>query len=120
MKKRFAEFLAVIIMWLVFYPGAILAGAAIPIVGLFYAMTGNEWARKFCGFKGKSFDQVVNTYYLKGHPKETVSSHCGRWYLSGRPVPTWAKVVKFVTNVAEKQHELKAIEEPFKDQPLEM
>jgi hypothetical protein len=125
--KRFALFFAGLFMLVVFGIGAV---ASLPIFACalaWFLVSGSDEAREFVGFKGKALDQVCNAVYFGGHPKETVSSHAGRFYeakygnrYKGRPasdpdieIPLWAKAVHAVTEIAEKGHVLKAVEEPF-------
>lgn len=116
--KRLALFIAGSLMFIVFGIGTIVALPLIAIALVVYLITGSEWCAEYVGFRGKSLDQVCNAYWCGGHPKETVSSHAGRWIVSGRPLPTWVRVVRVVTDVFEKDHCVKAIEEPFRNLPL--
>lgn len=121
--KRLGKAFAAAIMLVVFGVGSILAMPLVAAAIVVYAMTGSEWCEMYVGFRGKSFDQVVNTYWFNGHPKETVSSHAGRWLLAldageVKAVPLWVSVVDFVTDLAEKNHCRKSVEQAFFGMPL--
>jgi hypothetical protein len=117
--KRLAVSFAAFLMWIVFTIGVLLALPLLPVAICIYAVTGNEGMRDFTYRVGKAIDQVCNAaWFFKGHPKETVSSHCGRIILKyGEDAPIKAKVVFWITNLFKRNHVLDSIEEPFKDLP---
>ncbi|MCC6531516.1 MAG: hypothetical protein IT531_03125 [Burkholderiales bacterium] len=91
----------------------------LPLRVVAYAFVGGDNLRSSIKIPGKALDQLVNATYFGGHPKETISSHAGRW-LTEAPerAPRWAHVIAWLTNIAEKDHVIKAIEAPFKGLPL--
>jgi len=115
---RLGKACAALLMLIVFGAGTVLALPLVLIAIAVYALTGSAWCEEYVGFRGKSFDQVCNAYWCGGHPKETISSHAGRWIASGLPLPLWVRVVRAVTDVFERDHCVKAIEEPFRGLPL--
>ncbi len=120
MKKRLGEAFAALLMWLPFGIGAMVLLVAFPLLILRYIVTGKPEHRDAVKLPGKALDQLCNVTYFGGHPKETISSHAGRWLFEqhGLPVPWWVEVVARITDVFEEQHVIKAIEGPFVGQPL--
>lgn len=120
LKKRLGEAFAALLMWAFFGVAIVIFLAAFPLLVLRYVIVGTPSAREFVKQSGKSLDQVVNCAYFGGHPKETISSHAGRWLFEkhGLEVPWWVEVVARITDVFEEQHVIKAIEAPFLGQPL--
>lgn len=138
LQKRLGEAIAALLMWFVFGIGALILLVALPLLILRYVIVGTDSARSHVKLPGKALDQVVNCAFFGGHPKETLSSHCGRYFEAkyGNPyegiqpsepreriswwedIPWWAHVVRWVTDIAEKDHVLKAIERPFRGMPL--
>lgn len=120
MGKRLGEALAATLMWLTFTAMALpVLLLAFPFWILRYVVTGKPEHRDAIKLPGKALDQLCNCAYFGGHPKETISSHAGRW-LSEAPdrAPWWAKVVARLTDVFEENHVFKAIEQPFLGTPL--
>lgn len=120
MKKRLGEAFAALLMWAFFGAATLLLLVVFPLLIVRYILSGSESARNAVKLPGKALDQVVNTTYFGGHPKETISSHAGRWLFEkhGLPVPWWVNVVARVTDVFERDHVIKAIEAPFLGAPL--
>ena len=118
MSKTIRTSLMGLIFWAVFAPFAILTIALQPLLILIYAFSPSDKIRDWVYRTGKAIDQLDNAALFAGNPKETISSHTGRWYASGREVPLKFKVVHWITNLFEKDHVIKAIEEPFRDAPL--
>lgn len=121
MRKRLGETVAATLMWLVFTLMALpVLLLAFPFWIGRYAVTGRPEHRDAVKRPGKALDQVVNCAYFGGNPKETLSSHAGRWLFEkhGLPVPWWVEVVARITDVFEDQHVIKAIEKPFVGMPL--
>jgi len=116
--RRVGLFLAGLLMFVVFSIGVVLSLPLFAIAIVAFLLTGSDYAAEFVGFRGKSLDQVCNAVYCGGHPKETISSHAGRWIVSGLPLPVWVRVVRAVTDIFERDHCVKAIEEPFRGMPL--
>ena len=121
LKTRGGLCLVALLMWLVFSVATLVAIALIPIRTVGYFVTGRESLREKVKIVGKALDQVMNAQFFNGNPKETVSSHAGRW-LTEDPenAPRWAFQVDWITNKFEKNHVFKAIEEPFKGLPLDV
>ena len=105
------------LFWIAFAPIAIVGILIQPITILIYAF-GNENIRAFIYRTGKALDQFDNALIFGGEPQETISSHCGRWILSGRPLPPKVRFVVMLTNLFEYNHCVSAIEDAFKDAPL--
>ena len=119
-KKRLGEAIAALLMWAFFGAATLFLLVAFPLLIIRYIVTGKPGHRDAVKLPGKALDQVVNCAYFSGHPKETISSHAGRWLFEkhGLPVPWWAEVVARITDVFEEDHVIKAIEAPFLGQPL--
>ena len=120
MKNQLRTALMALIFWLVFGIG-VLATLVGQLFGIaVYALTGNEVVRAWVYRTGKGMDGVNNAAWFGGNAKEVISSHAGRWLrdTSGRPVPWRFRFVILITDLFEKNHTIKAIEEPFKDEPL--
>ena len=121
MKKRLGEAFAATLMWLIFTMMALpVLLLAFPWWIVRYAVTGSADAREAVKQPGKALDQFCNCSYFAGHPKETISSHAGRWLFEkhGLPIPWWADVVARITDEFEPGHVFKAIEAPFLGRPL--
>lgn len=84
----------------------------LPLGVLAYAC-GNENIRDWVYRCGKALDQFDNALVFGGLPQETISSHTGRWVLSGQPIPWKFRFVIALTSVFEREHCLKAVEHPF-------
>lgn len=107
-----------LLFWLVFSPGVVLT-----LVCQFYAIvkylfTGSESARAWVTKTGQGTDALNNAAWFDGDQRETISSHTGRWVESGQPLPLKFRFVRWLTDLFEQDHAVKAIEEPFKNQPL--
>lgn len=120
LKKRLGEAVAVMLMGAFFGFMTLVFLAIMPLLVLRYIVTGTEAARDDVKSPGKALDQLVNAAFFRGHPKETLSSHAGRWiFVRPNDAPWWAHVVEKVTGVFEHDHVLKAIEAPFLNEPLD-
>ena len=117
MKKRLGKALVVLFMWTVFSAGAILVILAQLLLIGFWALTGNEYFYDWVKKTGKGTDAHNNGAWLGGNVKETISSHVGRWVEQGNP-PLWARFINWLTGLVEENHCVKAIEEPFRKEPL--
>lgn len=120
MKRRIGEAVAASLMWLVFtIPMLPVLLFVLPARIAMYVLTGDQRLRERIQLPGKALDQLVNATYFGGHPKETVSSHAGRW-LTEAPdrAPRWVRVIAWLTNLFEQDHVVKAIERPFLGMPL--
>lgn len=126
MKKRFGICVAAIVMLVLFVIVIAVAVLCVPPLMLAYFIGGSEWIYKRVGAFGQGLDQAANVPFMDGHPKETISSHAGRYFeavygnpFKGRIVPSnptvvipWqAKFVKWLTDLAEKDHVLHAVEQ---------
>lgn len=120
LQKRLGEAIAALLMWFVFGIGALILLVALPLLILRYVIVGTDSARSHVKLPGKALDQLCNATFFGGNPKETISSHAGRWLSEphGLPVPWWVSVVERITDVFEKDHVITAIEAPFRGQPL--
>lgn len=120
MTKRLGEALAATLMWLAFTAMALpVILLAFPFWIVRYAVTGKPEHREAVKSHGKALDQLINSAVFGGNPKETLSSHAGRW-LTEAPerAPWWVTVVDRLTGIAEHDHVIKAIEAPFVGSPL--
>jgi hypothetical protein len=114
--KRAKIALAGLIYWCAFTPFILLTLVAQLIGIAWYACTGNDAVRLWVYRTGKAGDQLCNASLFSGNPKETISSHAGRIYQRAEaspaddfPIPRWARVVKWLTDLAEPDHVIKAI-----------
>ena len=105
------------LFWLAFGIPVLIALALLPVAIVAFAC-GAENIRPWVYRTGKALDQTVNAVLFGGHSKETVSSHTGRWIVSGRPIPLQFRAVWMLTDLFEHDHAVKAIEEPFVNEPL--
>lgn len=119
MSARAKQAILGFLFWLAFGVPVVLALIFLPFAIIAYAC-GADNIRPWVYRTGKALDQTVNAALFGGHPKDTVSSHCGRWYIdtSGRRIPLRFKLVKWLTGLFEQDHAIKAIEEPFLNEPL--
>ena len=124
-ERRLLIAFAALIMWVLF--GAIIAVAFcfVPVLMVAYVCTGSAWLYSRVGAFGQALDSCANVPFMDGHPKETISSHAGRYYEAkyGNPyknrgptqqdlvIPWQAKLVRWLTDMAEENHVLKAVEE---------
>jgi hypothetical protein len=105
------------VFWIAFAPIAIVGILLQPLTILIYAL-GNENIRAFIYRTGKALDQFDNALLFGGEPQETISSHAGRYILSGQPMPWKFRFVKWLTDKFEYNHCVGAVEDVFKDSPL--
>lgn len=111
--------------WFVFVIPGVLCLILQPVGIAVYAL-GNDNIRAWIYRTGKALDQFNNAAWFGGNPKETISSHTGRWYQAEHrtngavplAIPLRFQFVKWLTDLFEIDHVLKAIEEPFNDEPL--
>lgn len=132
MKARLLKAIAAALMHAVFGLVCAVAWFACWPALVYWVATGSDAVRAWVGAFGKAEDQAANAAVLGGHHKETVSSHAGRWMelKYGNPydripardpglrLPMWVLAVHTVTGLFEKDHVLKAVEAPFRGQPL--
>lgn len=118
-RSRLKASVVGLLFWLVFTVPA-LAALALQLVGIVvYVLTGSAFVRNWVYQTGKGIDGFNNAAWFAGSPKETISSHTGRWYASGRAdIPKRFRFVRWLTDLFERGHAVRAIEEPFKDFPL--
>ena len=105
------------LFWIAFAPLAIMGILLQPLAILIYAL-GNDHIRAWIYRTGKALDQFDNALLFGGEPQETISSHTGRYVLSGKPLPWKFAFVKWLTDRFEYNHCVEAIEEAFKNEPL--
>lgn len=108
-----------LLFWLVFTMSGILTFMC-QFCGIFkYLLTGSEIEKKWVTSTGQGSDGPSNASWFGGDPRETISSHTGRWIQSGQPMPRKFRFVAWLTNLFEQDHAVKAIESAFKNQPLQ-
>lgn len=118
MKDRLKVVILGLMFWTVFSVSAILTIFG-QFCGIFkYLFTGSEEERVWVTKTGQGTDALANASWFDGDPRETISSHTGRWIESGQPLPFKFKFVNWLTNLFEKDHPVKAIQDPFRNQPL--
>lgn len=117
MSDRAKQVILGLLFWLAFSVPVVAAIVLLPLAIVAFAC-GADNIRPWVYHVGKALDQTVNAALFGGHPKETVSSHTGRWYTSGREVPLKFRLVMLLTNLFEADHAIKAIEAPFVNEPL--
>ena len=114
--------LIMLVLFLLVIAGGVIA-VLVFIVG--YVATGSDWLRSRVTSFGQALDSAANVPFMDGHPKETVSSHAGRYFeakygnaYKGRPatqpalvIPWQAKFVRWLTDLAEPDHVLRAVED---------
>jgi len=105
------------LFWLAFAPFAMLGLLLLPL-GIFLYALGNDNIKERVFQVGRAADQFDNALLFGGEPQETISSHCGRWVLSGQPLPIKVRFVVMLTDLFETDHCVNAIEDAFKDAPL--
>jgi hypothetical protein len=115
--ERFRQAALGLLFWIVFSIPVLLSIVVLPLFILAFAL-GADGVRPWCFRVGKALDQTANAVLFGGHSKETVSSHTGRWIVSGRNIPWQFAAVDLLTNIFERNHCVKAIEEPFVNEPL--
>lgn len=102
-----------LLFWIVFTTSGILTFAC-QLCGIFkYLLTGSEAERAWVTSTGQGGDGLSNASWFDGDPRETISSHTGRWLASGQPVPPKFRFVAWLTNLFETDHVTKAISAPF-------
>jgi len=116
-SDRTRQVLLGMLFWMAFAPVAILTILLQPVLIIVYAL-GNDHIRAWVYRTGKAIDQLDNASIFGGDPKETISSHCGRWVVSGLTLPLKVRFVVMLTNLFEQDHCVKAIEKPFINEPL--
>lgn len=117
-----------LLMWAIFALSALAVLVLQPVGILVYVATGNERIRDWVYRTGKAVDQLANAAWFHGHPKETVSSHAGRWLRAEglglaldaktTSVPSWVLAVRWLTDLVDAGHVRRAIETQFLDEPL--
>jgi hypothetical protein len=122
-KSRAGKAFAAALMHLIFGAINLYAWCATWFLLAFWLMSGRDDLGQFIKRYGKAEDQAANAWCFDGHPKETISSHAGRWILAEREgrisrAPWWAHFVAWLTGLFEQDHVIKAIEEPFRGLPL--
>ena len=106
-----------LIFWLVFAPFDLMCIVLQPLAILAYAL-GNDNIRAWVYRTGKALDQLNNAAWFGGLAQETISSHTGRYILSGRPLPWKFRAVHRLTSWFEQDHAVKAVEKQFNCEPL--
>jgi hypothetical protein len=117
MSPRTKQVLLALLFWFAFAPAAVLGILCLPIGVLAYAL-GNDNIRDWVYRCGKALDQFDNACFFGGLPQETISSHTGRYVLSGQQMPLMFRFVRWLTNLFEQDHAVKAIEKPFVGEEL--
>ena len=117
MSDRAKQVLLGLLFWLAFSVPVAIAIVLLPFAIAAFAC-GADNLRPWVYRVGKALDQTVNAALFGGHPKETVSSHTGRWYTSNLNVPLKFRLVRLLTDFFEDRHCIKAIEEPFRNEGL--
>lgn len=108
-----------LLYWFVFGAGTLvtLVGQLLGIA--VYGCFGSEAVRAWVYATGKGTDGINNAAWFGGNAKETISSHAGRWFVSGRTdVPLRFRAVKWITDRFDSGHVTRSIEDPFRDEPL--
>lgn len=122
MIKRLEMAFAALLMHLVFGLSFALSWIATFPILLIWIISGNEVIKDWIYSFGKAEDQAMNASMFGGDPKETVSSHAGRWIQKRISddivVPRWVRLVKWFTDIFSMEHVLNSIEQPFEDLPL--
>ena len=117
--------IAALVMLVLFLTIIIPAAIAVPFLLVVYIFAGSDWLRSRVTSFGQGLDGAANVVFLDGHPKETISSHVGRWYekkygnaYEGRPpsipdlvIPWRARFVKWLTDKGEPDHVYKSVEQ---------
>jgi hypothetical protein len=122
-SKRLGKAFAAFLMWLIFGLVALVT-IVLQLLGiLIWMATGRQSIYDWVKDTGKAIDSLANAAVFRGHPKETVSSHAGRYIQRERvdptrPAPRWARFVAWLTGLFEPDHTVKAIEESFRELPL--
>lgn len=125
MMKRIAIAFAAMVMWVLFGIEVWIAFIAFPVLCLAWIFNSSDWLQQRLTSYGQALDSCANVVFMDGHPKETISSHVGRFYEAryGNPykgremtrpdlvMPWQALFVKWLTDFAETDHVLKAVEQ---------
>ena len=117
MSARARQVVLGCLFWIVFVIPAMVCAMLQPLGILVYAC-GNEHIRDWVYRTGKAMDQFNNAAWFGGLPEETISSHTGRYILSGQQLPLKFRFVNWLTNLFEKDHCVNAVEDAFKGEPL--
>jgi hypothetical protein len=112
MTDRVKQVLLAGLFWLAFGIPTFFIVAFLPVCIGLYAC-GNDAIRDWVYRVGKALDQLCNAALFNGFPQETISSHTGRYVKSGLPMPWKFRFVRWLTDLFEKDHAIKAIEPPF-------
>ena len=115
--NRIRQVLLGLLFWVAFGPLAIVLILALPVGIVLYGF-GNDNIRAWVYRVGKALDQTDNAGYFGGNPKETISSHTGRYIASGKLLPIRYRFVRWLTDLFEHDHCVKTIEEPFVKEDL--
>ena len=73
-----------------------------------------------CLLKPVALDKFCNSIYFGGDPRESVSSHTGRWLLSGQLIPLKFRFVRWWCEdfLGIANHCIDSIDSNFKDSSL--
>lgn len=112
MSDRAKQVILAGVFWCVFGIPTFFIVLLLPVGIICYAF-GNDHIRAWVYRTGKALDQLINAALFGGLPQETVSSHTGRWVMSGQPIPWKFTFVITLTDMFEEDHCVKAIEHPF-------
>ena len=118
MKSRIGKALAAFLMLIFFIFGAIVGIIVSCGNILWWIFSGKDSEEDYIYRVGKAMDQVTNAALFAGHPKETISSHVGRWIVSGKQMPWWATAIDWITNLVDTDHCVDGIEEEYLNEPL--
>jgi len=118
MIKRIAIGLLALVLWAVFGLINVIGWVGIPLSILYYVITGDSSTRDYVARYGKAIDQAANVVLLDGHHKETISSHVGRKIVAGVELSLTEGFIVWLTNLVEKDHCVKAIEQYSDQLPL--
>lgn len=99
------------------------AGVMLTLIGQLvgigvYLCNGSDVVRSWVTGTGQGIDGVNNAAWFGGDPRETISSHTGRWIISTQPMPLKFRFVHWLTDLFETDHCVKAISSPFLKEPL--
>lgn len=122
--RRLLLLVAAIFMLFAFM-AIVLGGVFLSLVFLLaFLVTGSDWLKERITRFGQAVDSAANVVLLDGHPKETISSHVGRMYTAkyGNEYKTlpitdpdlvlpWpAPMVRFITDLGQKDHVFRSVE----------
>jgi prepilin-type processing-associated H-X9-DG protein len=125
MMRRLGIAFAAMVMWLLFGAVVWVTFVLFPLLTVAWVLRDSDWLRTRLTRYGQALDSAANVTFLDGHPKETISSHVGRYYTIkyGNPYKTiyasdpllflpWQCVfVKWLTDLAESDHVYHAVEQ---------